>query len=193
MRTLILSVVLLAFGSACLAKDELIPTDKRSQNRQQKPPNPLENVAGDMHSSARRLEKNLTEDTTQDIQKRIIEKLDILIEAARQQQQQSQQNSSQAKQRQQKQQQPQPSQGQQQQDQQTPKPEESQARKASAKPGFGPDGKGKADGPIRTDAKEWGNLPPAIRDQLLQTQGEGFPRKYRELLRRYYRELAKPE
>jgi hypothetical protein len=55
-------------------------------------------------------------------------------------------------------------------------------------------------GPLHTDRRseeqsqcDWhgGRCPPAIRDQLLQTQGEGFPLKYRELLRRYYRMLAK--
>ena len=60
------------------------------------------------------------------------------------------------------------------------------------RPGFGPGGKDGAKGQLHTDAEEWGNLPPAIRDQLLNIQGEGFPLKYRELLRRYYRELAKP-
>jgi TolA-binding protein len=190
MKTIALLVASLALGATGLAKDELIPTDKRSQNRQQKPPNPLDNVAGEMYSSARRLEKAQTDETTQDIQDRIIEQLEKLIEAARQQQQQQQQqNQSQAKRRQQRASQPQPSAGQQQQK----KPIQQQTQQPAQKPGVGPAGRGKSEGPIHTDAQEWGNLPPAIRDQLLQTQGEGFPLKYRELLRRYYRDLAQPE
>jgi TolA-binding protein len=189
MKTIVLLVASLALGSVALAKDELIPTDKRSENRQQKPPNPLDNVAGEMYSSARRLEKAQTDETTQDIQDRIIEQLEKLIEAARQQQQQQQQqNQSQARRRQQKASQPQPAAGQQQQK----ATQQQQTQQPAQKPGVGPAGRGKAEGPIHTDAQEWGNLPPAIRDQLLQTQGEGFPLKYRELLRRYYRALAKP-
>ncbi len=67
-----------------------------------------------------------------------------------------------------------------------------QQEQQAPRPGMGRPGQGEGTGELHTDAEEWGNLPPAIRDQLLQTQGEGFPLKYRELLRRYYRELAKP-
>ena len=38
----------------------------------------------------------------------------------------------------------------------------------------------------------WGNLPPRLRDQILQGERdvERFPEEYRELLREYFKRLA---
>ena len=173
------------------AKDEIIPTRRKTKQRQGKQ-NPLYDVADEMDTAARRLAEVKTDDTTQDVQKRIIKKLDYLIELARQQSQQPPKGGDGEKKKRQQQKRPQPKPGGKQQ-KKAGKPKQSQSQQKSNRPGFGPGAKGEGSGKLHTDAEEWGNLPPAIRDQLLQTQGEGFPLKYRELLRRYYRQLAKPK
>ena len=190
-----LLIFLLALPSLATAKDELIPTERKTRDRQEGPPNPLYEVASDMEAVARRIRVEKTADTTQDRQKAIVEKLDLLIEAARQQSQQppkSDQDQEKKQRQQQPKQQPKPDEAQQQKKEQEKKQAAEKKEQEAQRPGFGPGGKDGAKGELHTDAEEWGNLPPAIREQLLNVQGEGFPLKYRELLRRYYRELAKP-
>ena len=36
----------------------------------------------------------------------------------------------------------------------------------------------------------WGNLPPKLREQILQSKTDGFPPGYEALLQSYYRRLA---
>jgi len=187
-----LLAVLLTVASPAWAKEELIPTKRRSRQRQG-PPNPLREVADDMHVVGRRLQEAKTGELTQDKEKTIVEKLDKLIDAARRQQQkQSKGGQGKAQQRQKKRPQPKPASQKKQKQAKKPAAAKKKQQKQSPRPGLGRPGSGKPTGPIHTDAGEWGDLPPAIREQLLQTQGEGFPLKYRELLRRYYRELSKP-
>ena len=38
--------------------------------------------------------------------------------------------------------------------------------------------------------KQWGNLPPKLREQILQSKTDGFPPGYEALLQSYYRRLA---
>ena len=195
MTTRWLTILLLALPSLATAKDELIPTKPASRDRQGKPPNPLYEVAGDMDAVARLLRVEKTGDTTQDRQKAIVGKLDTLIEMARKQSQQPPKGgqNQDKKQRQLKPKpQPKPS-PQEQRKEQERKKQAAKKQQQQNRPGIGRGGKGEGTGQLHTDAEEWGNLPPAIRDQLLNIQGEGFPLKYRELLRRYYRELAKPK
>ena len=189
-----LPFVLLALSSLAWPKDEILPTKQKPRDRQG-PENPLHNIADDMSAVARWLKEAMTGDTTQDTQQKIIEKLEKLIEAARQQSEKQPQGGQGDSQKQQKKPEPQPA-SQQQKEQETKqqqKPASAQEQEQKQqRPGLGRRGTDGPPGALHTDSKEWGDLPPAIRDQLLQTQGEGFPLKYRELLRRYYRELAKP-
>ena len=109
MMTRGLMLILLVLPSLATAKDELIPTKRKTRDRQQKQQNPLYGVADDMDAVARLIRVEKTADTTQDRQKGIIDKLDKLIEMARQQSQQppkSDQN--QKKKQRQQQQRPQP-------------------------------------------------------------------------------------
>jgi len=184
----------LALLPVAWGKDELIPTKPKARTRLGKQ-NPLHDVADDMDTVARRLKVAKTGDTTQDGQKAIVHKLDRLIEMARQQAQKPPKGgdgSQKKRQQQQKKRQPKPDSQKKKGQQQQKKTAPAQKQQRTARPGIGPAAKGEGTGKLHTDAEEWGNLPPAIRDQLLQTQGQGFPLKYRELLRRYYRELAKP-
>ena len=197
----LVSIALLALlPSLAVAKDELIPTKKKRgpADSQGKQANPLVDLAEDMDAVARLLRVEKTGDATQDRQKAIIDKLDELIEQARKQSQQppkgGQDEQKKEQQPQQKQQPKQTPQQEKQQEEQRKKQQAAQQKKQEPnRPGVGRGGTGEGSGALHTDAEEWGNLPPAIRDQLLNIQGEGFPLKYRELLRRYYRELAKPK
>ena len=184
-------LVLLILPAVARAKDEIIPTRRKTRQRQEKQ-NPLHDVADDMATAARRLAEAKTADTTQDVQKTVIRKLEHLIELARQQSQQPPKGGEDQQKKQRQQQQKQPKPASQSQQQKAKQQSAAQKQQQSSRPGFGPGAKGEGKGKLHTDAAEWGNLPPAVRDQLLQTQGEGFPLKYRELLRRYYRQLAKP-
>lgn len=191
-RLHLMALVILAALATAWAKDELIPTESKGGKRD-KPPNPLTAVSEKMGAVARRIEQAKTGDETQDRQKAIFDKLGEMVEQARKQQQQSQQQQSQKRRpsppKPQPKAQPKPKQG-------AGKKKTEQKKKSqpqpAPRPGMGRPGSGTAEGRLHTDAEEWGALPPAIRDQLLQTRGEGFPLKYRELLRRYYRTLAKP-
>jgi len=190
---LTIAAVFLLAPPALRAKEEIIPT-RRKNREADGPKNPLRDVAGDMDLVARRLAEAKTDETTQETEERIIEKLDKLIEQAKQQSQCPPRGGSgqQPKPQQRKQQQPQPAQKQQQKKPQQQKAAQKKQQKQTARPGIGRPGSGNPSGPIHTDAQEWGNLPPAVREQLLNIQGEGFPLKYRELLRRYYRALLRP-
>ena len=184
--------VLLATAWLAWAKEEIIPTKPKARQRHG-PQNPLHDVADDMDTAARRLKEAKTDDTTQETQETIIKKLELLIEQARQQSQRPPKGgqSDSKKRQQQKKQQPKPA-SKKEQEEARKRAAQQKQKKQTSRPGIGRPGSGTPDGALHTDAEEWGNLPPSIREQLLQTQGEGFPLKYRELLRRYYRELFKP-
>jgi outer membrane biosynthesis protein TonB len=198
-RTLAAAVLcLVALTALAWADDEILPGKKGRIRDSREQDNPMYDVANDMGLAARRLGEGKTDDTTQDVQEKIIEKLDKLIEQARKEsEKQPQGGKGDSKQRKpEPKPQPKPSPEEQQKEaerqKQEKKPMTAEEKKKSERPGIGRPGEGEPSGKMQTDAEEWGNLPPAIRDQLLQSQGEGFPLKYRELLRRYYLELSKP-
>lgn len=191
------ALCVLAFAARLTAKEEILPGKKSKERDQAAAENPLYDVAGDMDTAARRLKEAKTDDTTQDIQQAIIEKLDKLIEAAQQQSDKQPQGGQGDEKKPQKRPEPQPQPKSEEEkkkaEEQQKKPASAEEKKKQERPGIGRPGQGDPSGQIHTDANEWGNLPPAIRDQLQQTQGEGFPLKYRELLRRYYLDLANPK
>ena len=188
----------LALSAALWAKDEILPGKKGKERDPRSEDNPMYNVAGDMDHVARRLKEGKTDDTTQEVQEKIIEKLDTLIEQAQKQSEKQPPGGKGDSQRPKPKPKPQPKPSPEEQQKeaerkkQEKKPTPAEMKKKSERPGIGHPGEGNPDGKLDTNAEEWGNLPPAIRDQLLQSQGEGFPLKYRELLRRYYLELSKP-
>lgn len=194
-RILSLALILAVAPATAWARKDILPTKKGHDPSREAEENPLYDVAGDMERAARRLKEAKTDDTTQDIQLAIIEKLDRLIEQAQKESEKPPPSGKGDDPQRKPQPQPQPSpedQKKAESQKQEPKPASAEKKKESERPGIGPPGKGEATGSLHTDAEEWGNLPPAIRDQLLQSLGEGFPLKYRELLRRYYLELSKP-
>jgi hypothetical protein len=40
---------------------------------------------------------------------------------------------------------------------------------------------------------QFGDLPPRLRDRILQARKQGFPKEYESYLENYYRRLAKEE
>jgi hypothetical protein len=53
----------------------------------------------------------------------------------------------------------------------------------------GPGGQGELIN-ARENGKEWGSLPPQLREQILQSHTEGFPPGYETILQSYYQRLA---
>jgi len=187
-------LALLALPPLVAAKEDILPGKKARERSEAADENPLYDVAGDMDLAARRLKEAKTDDTTQDVQQTIIQKLEKLIQQAQQQSNKQPRGGSGDQKKPQKRPQPKPKSAKDQQEKrQAKKPASAKEQKKTDRPGIGRPGKGEPTGKLHTDANEWGNLPPAVRDQLLQTQGEGFPLKYRELLRRYYLELSNPK
>jgi hypothetical protein len=124
--------------------------------------NPIADVASDMTVVVRNLSKLNTGKPTQETQKAIVAKLDELIEKLE---------------------------------------KECAACKggrASANPTkpaadsiirSGPGGQGDLHA-AKSGNKKWGELPPHQRDRILQSQTEGFPTHYQQILERYYKRLA---
>jgi DNA polymerase III alpha subunit (gram-positive type) len=122
---------------------------------------------------------------TQRIQDEVIKKLDKLIDDAKKQ-------SSQKKQQQQQQQQQEQQQSQQQQQQQSSQSQKQQ--QASSSNQSGSSNTPKRDGQRKAQAAGasagWGDLPPKLRDALMQGSGDTFSATYERLTEEYYKRLA---
>ncbi len=207
MRLMITIVALLLSTSLCAAQDDALPTLDELLNitpRDADVPRPssddgaassstsgetLEQVFDEMRTVSQRLGQDRDAGLdTQRIQERILDKLDQLIRAAQQAQQSGGSGSPQNPQPQQQDQgssgnRPQQAQG----DQQGPAGNDNQG--VAGEPASPPD---TADGtaPLQERRIEWGNLPPRLRDELLQGSGERFSPVYQDLTEAYYRRLA---
>jgi hypothetical protein len=127
---------------------------------------------------------------TQRIQEDILQRLEYLMDQAKQQQQSMQSQSSQQSSSQNKPSQKdlsQPQDGQQQaQNQQAPGEGESNVQTP-------PKQEGDINSNLEEEQREWGALPDRIREQLLQGRNEAFSRLYEKMTRSYYRLLAEEE
>lgn len=144
------------------------------------PPNPLREVSSDMRVVSKRLAEKNIGTATQDLQKRIIRKLDKFLSQMQSQQKQQDQQQKQQNQK----------------DQQSKKSEKNQQRQKSKKP--------MKDSSLRKSGSKkrlmgeldptnsWlPKLPPKLRDELLDALDEEFPERYRELLKLYYKSLSR--
>lgn len=174
-----------ASGSADKAdlKDKLSPEELRDE---------IEKTVELMKRAATRVgdEKDVGLDT-QRVQEEILRRLDKLLEEAEKQRQQQQQKQQQNQQNQQSQQN---QQNQQQQKQQTGADKREQQQNNPANDS-NPNGPAKRD-PGAVDVNlagsaTWGNLPPHIREALLQGASDTYSAAYRQLTEQYYRRLAK--
>jgi hypothetical protein len=167
--------------------DEGVPIDPELLRKLsgEEPADVFEKAIAEMGQASDRLGKQQDAGLeTQRIQEGVLAKLDQVIEAVEAQQQQS---SSQQQQQQQQQN------GSQQNAQQQQQQSQGQAQQASQsnQGGNAPMGDNSAANPnIEERRVEWGNLPPRLRDELLQGLQEKSSAIYRELTDRYYRGLA---
>jgi hypothetical protein len=152
----------------------------------EEPGDVFESAVAEMSEASDRLAKERDAgDQTQRIQESVLAKLDQVIEAVEQQQQQQQNQSSQPQQQQHGSQQNQAKQ-----QQQASAQQQDQASQSNTG-GKAPMGNGQADGrPLSELRSEWGNLPPRLRDELLQGINEKFSPIYRELTEDYFRSTA---
>ena len=157
--------------------------------------NPLEQAIDGMRDARKRIEQKKTGRETREIQQRVIDHLEKLIELAKQQQSQSSPSDSRQRQAQN-------------QSQQRQQPERDRLQSPQADDGTGrPAEDRKADkSSVRTRIAEkpdtdpgqqvdmvkavWGHLPPALRDKLLRNFNEKYLQKYDELVHRYFESLA---
>ncbi len=147
---------------------------------------PFEAAIDDMKKAAGRLDAQDPSVSTQRMQESAIRRLDQLISDARKQQDKSKSKSKQREK----------DSGDK--SDATPKPQPGEAQKPSqAKDSnSGVSDRQKAedarigDTPIAEKLAEWGNLPPRLRDQLLQGMDDKYSQVYREMTEKYYRRLA---
>jgi hypothetical protein len=122
---------------------------------------PIGRIAGRMGKSAELLAQLQTNDPTQTVQKKIIIDLDAFIEELEKQKKNRKSGAS-----------PDPT---------DPLPDSILAK--------GPGGQRDLHDP-NASARLWGQLPPKERQQILQSQNEGFPAGYEAILSSYYKHLA---
>jgi hypothetical protein len=137
----------------------------------------LDEVARMMNDVERRLSLGRTGKQVRDQEQAIIEKLDKMIEKMEQQQQQQQQRKQQQQQRQQQQ-------------QNQRKDSSQQEASEQSNPG-GASGEGEVDNKDIGDKSGWGNLPPAARQEALQSMTKDLPSHYREVIEAYFKKLSK--
>jgi DNA primase len=132
---------------------------------------------------------NTSKDTgleTQRLQDEILRKLDKILDDAQKQQSSSSSKSSQQQQQQRQQQQ--------QQQKQSSQSQQQQQKTSGEQAGPGP---GRQDGALREPdpaaSAAWGNLPPHVRDALMQGLSDRFSAMYERLTREYYERLAEDE
>jgi len=154
--------------------------------------NALEEAVQQMDDVSKRLaEAHDPSLPTQRIQEDIIRKLDQMIAAAKQQQQQqsssSSSSSSSSNSDSQAQQQAQQSSGSS--SGSSSQPNGNQAHQGGVSPGS-VSKIGDTQKPLEELKREWGQLPPRLRDELSEGLGERFSPVYRQLTEAYYRRLA---
>lgn len=122
----------------------------------------LRDIADHMHSAASLLAQTTTGPPTQDVQKEVVRKLDVLIAELEKECENCRGGAAGAN---------------------PTRPLGDSVVKS------GPGGSGELHG-ARKDGKQWGELPPHERDRILQSLSDGFPPHYQRILERYYRRLA---
>jgi hypothetical protein len=156
--------------------------------------NPLENAIKGMLDAEKRIGNRDIGEETQNIQKKIVNDLQKLIDLANQRQQQQSQRQQQSRQRQRDQQQNGPRQ---QSQEQQPKPSSQQNRKQPGDSGAGARVGETISAELlrqrRMLEEVWGHLPPDVRERMQNVMSEKYLPKYDEMIRRYFKSLAQDE
>lgn len=175
-------------GEISAENDEALQRRLNEQNVQ----DALAETLANMAVSADRLETNLDPGlTTQRAQEAVLDRLDQLIDFARQNARRQQSGGSSSSTQQQ---------DQQQQRDVGRRPGQTAERQSAPRPGQPTGESTEAEPPppeqpnpnqiMEEDTAEWGNLPQRVRDLLLQGRAEQFSSLYEQLTREYYRRLA---
>jgi hypothetical protein len=122
----------------------------------------LADIAGEMRVAMGHLSKLVTSQPTQETQREVVDKLDVLIAQLEKECANCRGNTS-------------------------PKNPSKPASDSYIK--GGPGGIGDLHS-ARNDGKKWGELPAHERDRILQSLTDGFPPHYQSILQRYYKRLA---
>ncbi len=156
---------------------------------EQKPAEAFSQAILDMDESAIRLgETGSTGLTTQRLQLRIIDRLQVLIDSAREQQQQQQQQQQQSGSNSDSQQDPGRQEGNEQQQQQGQQQEQQNGDSNSSQP---PAPRSEElVGELDETRIEWGNLPPRVRELINQGMRDRVSELYRSMTEAYYRRMA---
>lgn len=149
--------------------------------------NPLSNIARTMFQVRQRMTQTDAGPATRNLQKQIVSDLDRLIEQARQSSGQCSPSASNSRQSSTQDPKSSPS-----------RPGVSAAKKSGAKPAMGSSPRPPGGQPRKSDMQEirtmindlWGELPPNVREQMLQNPVEEFVPKYQQLIEDYYRDLS---
>ncbi len=156
--------------------------DSPAAPRQQQP---MQAVIEQMRSASQRLGRERdTGLATQRLQQAILNRIDQMIKAAQQSQQSGNPSESSDGRKQ-----DQGNQGNAQQQKSAGQRDSTQASRGDASAGSPREGEVNND-PLHQRRVEWGNLPPRVRDELLQGSAERFSPIYRVLTEEYYRRLA---
>jgi hypothetical protein len=147
--------------------------------------NPLLNIAKSMFQVRQRMAQSDAGPATLNQQKQIVADLDLLIDQAKKSGQCSSSSSN-------PQQSPQNPSG------SRPKPGAKAALKSGNKPAAASSSRSPDGQPHKPDMEEmrsiinnlWGELPPRVREQMLQTPVEDFIPKYQDLIEDYFRDLS---
>ena len=148
--------------------------------------NPLLNIAQNMFQVRQRVAQSDAGPATLNLQKQIVADLDLLIDQARKSAGQCSSSSSN------------PQQSAQNPSGSRPKPGAKAAQKPGNKPAVASSTRSPDGQPHKLDMEEmrslinnlWGELPPHVREQMLQTPMEDFIPKYQDLIEDYFRDLS---
>ena len=164
--------------------------------------NPLENAIKGMLDAEKRIGNRNIGEKTQNIQKKVVDDLQKLIDLANQRQQQQSQRRQQNSQRQRNRQQNGTRQQGPPQQQKQPSPSQQNVSGQQNRKQPGDSGAGARGGDPnslellrqrRILEEVWGHLPPALRERMQNVIGEKYLPKYDEMIRRYFKSLAKDE
>lgn len=164
--------------------------------------NPLKNAVEGMRNALERIEKDDLSRETQQIQQKVVDDLQKLIDLANQRQSQSRsrQRNGSENQRQQKSGREQSPEGGQQQQQPSPSKEDPSGQQNRNRPEDSDDGV--REGEVKSAdllrqrrlvEEVWGHLPPALRERMRNIIDEKYLPNYDELIRRYFKSLAEEE
>lgn len=168
--------------------------DMKNELAREKPGDAFQKAVMEMSQAADQLDQQHDPGlTTQRVQRSILSRLDQVIAVAEQQASKSKSSKPSSQQKKQEAGSKQNASQQQQQGKPGQKPGQGQPQGTESNPSAGlpPGVQGVTQGgPLEEHRAEWGNLPPRLRDELIQGIGDKFSPIYRKMTEDYYRRLA---